>query len=100
MFNPQGTLHGGLICTAMDVSMGHLLNHLQGPGITLELKTQFVRPVTGGQVRAIGRVIRRGAGISFMESRFLDYEGELAAFATSTWKSLPRPVPDRGEGRP
>lgn len=99
MFNPQGTLHGGLICTAMDVSMGHLLNHLQGPGMTLELKTQFVRPVTQGRVRAVGRAIRRGAGISFMESRFLDHEGELSAFATATWKALKRPVVDGGEAR-
>ena len=98
MFNPQGTLHGGLICTAMDVSMGHLLNHTQGPGITLEMKTQFVRPVTGGRVRAIGRAIRRGAGISFVESRFLDHEGELAAFATATWKSLPRPAAQGSDG--
>ena len=27
MFNPQGTLHGGIIATAMDVSMGHLLSN-------------------------------------------------------------------------
>jgi uncharacterized protein (TIGR00369 family) len=90
MFNPQGSLHGGLICTAMDISMGHLLNQVQGPGITLELKTQFLRPVMHGRVRAVGRAIRRGSGISFMESQFLDHKGDLAAFATSTWKSLPR----------
>ena len=34
MYNPQGSLHGGIIALAMDVSMGHLLNHLQGPGAT------------------------------------------------------------------
>jgi hypothetical protein len=27
LFNPQGTLHGGILATAMDVSMGHLLQH-------------------------------------------------------------------------
>ncbi len=27
MFNPQGSLHGGIIATALDVSMGHLLHH-------------------------------------------------------------------------
>jgi uncharacterized protein (TIGR00369 family) len=99
MFNPQGSLHGGVIVTAMDISMGHLLNHLQGPGMTLELKTQFVRAVRGGRVKAIGKAIRRGTGISFMESTFFDADGELAAFATSTWKSLARPVPGASEER-
>jgi hypothetical protein len=28
LFNPQGTLHGGILATAMDVSMGHLLRHV------------------------------------------------------------------------
>ena len=30
MFNPQGTLHGGVIATALDVSMGHLLTSQNG----------------------------------------------------------------------
>ncbi|MFT4102589.1 MAG: PaaI family thioesterase [Burkholderiaceae bacterium] len=88
MFNPQGSLHGGIIATAMDVSMGHLLNHLQSRGTTLEMKTQYVRAVTKGPVKAVGSVIRRGNSICFLESRLYDGEGRLAAFATSTWKVL------------
>ena len=100
MFNPQGSLHGGIICTAMDISMGHLLNHVQGPGMTLELKTQFLRPVTNGRVSAIGRALRRGGSISFMESRFLDSQGELAAFASATWKQLARPGAEKDKPNP
>ena len=29
MFNPQGTLHGGIITTIMDISMGHLIKNEQ-----------------------------------------------------------------------
>ena len=28
MFNPQGSLHGGVIAFALDVSMGHLIHHV------------------------------------------------------------------------
>jgi uncharacterized protein (TIGR00369 family) len=90
MFNPQGNLHGGITALVMDVSMGHLLSHLQGPGATLELKAQYLRAVRGGRVRVQGSVIKRGASIWFLQSSFYDSEGELAAFATSTWK-LARP---------
>lgn len=86
MFNPQGSLHGGVISLAMDASMGHLLYHLQAVGTTLELKTQFLRPVTSGRVKAVGRMIRRGRSICFMQSEFVGEDGELSAYATSTWK--------------
>jgi len=89
MYNPQGSLHGGIAALAMDVSMGHLLNHLKGPGATLEMKVQYMRAVRGGRVAATGRVLRRGKEIAFLESRLTDSEGQLAAMATSTWRTTP-----------
>ena len=97
MYNPQGSLHGGIIALAMDVSMGHLLNHLQGPGATLEMKVQYLRPVRTGRITATGRVLRRGSSLAFLESRLIDADGELAAVATSTWKTA---APPRVQGKP
>lgn len=87
--NPQGSLHGGAMASAMDISMGHLVNRVAGPGATIEMKVQFMRPVTQGTVTVEGRFIRRGRSMSFMESRLMDAEGNLAALATATWK-MPR----------
>ena len=89
MYNPQGSLHGGVIALAMDVSMGHLLNRLQGPGATLEMKVQYLRAIRGDRATATGRVLRRGGSIAFLESRMTDGDGALAAMATSTWKAPP-----------
>ncbi|MBV7482751.1 PaaI family thioesterase [Bordetella sp. BOR01] len=88
MFNPQGSLHGGIIALALDVSMGHFLNHLQGPAMTLEMKTQYLGAIRGGRVCAEGRLLRRGRGICFLESRLTDADGGLQAHATATWKFL------------
>jgi len=88
MFNPQGSLHGGVIATVMDISMGHLLKHVDGPGTTLEMKTQYVKPVRQGVLRCCGEFIKRGKSISYLRSTLTDEEGELVAFATSTWKRL------------
>lgn len=84
--NPQGSLHGGVMASAMDISMGHLVNKIQGPGATIEMKLQFMRPVTQGHATCEGRFLKRGRSISFMESRLWDDEGNLAAVATATWK--------------
>jgi acyl-CoA thioesterase len=89
MFNPQGSLHGGVIAFALDVSMGHLLKRTMGrPGITLEMKTQYLRPALSGTVRCEGRFLRRGRSINYLESRMTDEEGKLLAMATSTWQLL------------
>ncbi|UOM34063.1 PaaI family thioesterase [Acuticoccus sp. I52.16.1] len=88
MFNPQGTLHGGIVATAMDISMGHLLNKATGATgtATIEMKTQYMRPVGPGLATAEGRFLRRGRTMCFLESRLTDEEGRLCAHATSTWK--------------
>lgn len=90
LFNPQGSLHGGIVTTAMDVSMGHLLKRETGlAGATLEMKVQFLAPVGVGTACCEGRFLRQGRRLCFLESRLWNDGGELAAFATSTWR-LPR----------
>jgi len=84
--NPQGSLHGGAMASAMDISMGHLVNKVAGPGATIEIKIQYLRPVRDGTVTCEGRFVRRGRSLSFMESRLSGPDGKLAALATATWK--------------
>lgn len=88
LFNPQGTLHGGVLATAMDISMGHLLNRTVGAGATLEMKLQYLAPVTAGPVHCEGSFLRRGRGISFLQSEAFRGDGERVALATATWKLL------------
>jgi uncharacterized protein (TIGR00369 family) len=88
MFNPQGWLHGGVLSTAMDVSMGHLLDRTTGPGMTLEFKVQFLAPLRDGTVRCRGRILRLGKSLAFMTSEARGPDGQVAAFATATWKLL------------
>lgn len=88
MFNPQGTLHGGVIATALDISMGHLLNRRTGPGTTLEFKVQFLAAVRSGRVRCRGSVLRLGRSLAFLTSEATDEAGQAIAFATATWKVL------------
>lgn len=88
MFNPQGSLHGGIIATVLDISMGHLLNRTQGPGTTLEMKTQYVKAARHGKIRCCGEFVRRGRSISFLKATMTDEEGATVAFATSTWMQL------------
>ena len=90
LFNPQGTVHGGVIAFAMDVSMGHWIKRSTGrAGVTLEMKTQYLRPARSGRLRCEGRYLKRGQQVSYLESRLTDEEGKLLAVATATWQHLP-----------
>ena len=88
MFNPQGVLHGGIIGTALDISMGHLLQHRVAPGTTLEMKVQYFAPVRGGLVHCRAEFLKKGRKVFFLQSRASDAGGEPFAHATATWKLL------------
>ena len=88
MFNPQGSLHGGIIATILDISMGHLLTHSTGIGMTLQMNTQYIKPAKEGIVQARATFLRRGRSINYLESRMTDAEGALMAVASSTWRLL------------
>jgi uncharacterized protein (TIGR00369 family) len=88
MHNPQGGLHGGVIAFVLDVSMGHLLYRKSGPGATLEMKVQYLTVARSGQLTCVARFLRHGRSISALRAELLDANGELVAYATSTWKSL------------
>ncbi|WP_246189042.1 PaaI family thioesterase [Pandoraea anapnoica] len=88
MFNPQGSLHGGVIATLLDISMGHLLRHEVGAGATLAMNIQYTRATREGRVSATSRFSSRGRQICFLQSEARDAANVLLASATSTWKVL------------
>ena len=85
-FNPQGTLHGGIISTIMDISMGHLLEKVQKNGTTIELNVNFLLPIKNEKIICEGSYIKKGRTISVMQSKLYREDKKLAAHATSTWK--------------
>jgi len=88
MFNPQGGLHGGVIAFVLDISMGHLLRRKSGPGTTVEMKVQYLKAARSGRLTAIGRFLRQGRTISYLQADLVDEKGEMVAHATSTWMSV------------
>lgn len=94
MLNPQGGLHGGVIAFVLDISMGHLLYRTSGAGATLEMKVQYLTVArAGARLACVARFLRNGKSISALRSELLDANGEMIAYGTSTWKSLPKRKP-------
>lgn len=93
-YNPIGTVHGGFTATLLDSALGCSIFSTLVKGetwTTLELKLNFVRPLTKdtGPVRAEGRIIHRGRSVATSEGDLKDRAGKLYAHATTTCMIFP-----------
>jgi uncharacterized protein (TIGR00369 family) len=85
--NPMGTLHGGILCDIADAAMGIAFNstlEVTESFTTIELKINFFRPVWKSQLKAEGKVVRRGNSVGYVECEVTDQNGKLVAKASST----------------
>jgi uncharacterized protein (TIGR00369 family) len=85
--NPMGTLHGGILCDIADAAMGIAFNSTLAPTesfTTVELKINFFRPVWKAELRADGKVVRRGKTVGYVECEVTDENGRAIAKASST----------------
>ena len=88
-YNPIGVVHGGLALALLDSAMGCAVHSTLAAGVaytTLEVKVNFVRPLTSstGLVRCIGTVVHGGRTVATAEGRIVDSDGKLYAHGTST----------------
>lgn len=82
--NAGGAMHGGVLSTALDISMGHACQRYLSAGSTIQMEMRFLRPVTGDVV-CTGRVLRGGRRIVSLESRMVDDRDRLVAAASGSW---------------
>lgn len=85
--NPQGSVHGGVLTTAMDISMGHLCHRYLSTAVTIEMQVRFLRPLLDDG-RCTGRLLRAGRRIVHLESRLTDESDRLVAVGTGSWHRL------------
>jgi uncharacterized protein (TIGR00369 family) len=89
MYNPNGAIHGGLVCTVLDSVAGLALHSTlpAGKGYTsIEIKVNYLKPVRldAGPLSATGTVVKSGARVGFTEGVITDASGKVVATATST----------------
>jgi uncharacterized protein (TIGR00369 family) len=87
LHNPMGILHGGIIGDIADAAMGYAFattlkkNELFS---TVEIKTNFLKPVFSGTLRAEGKLLKKGQSIGLLTCNIYDEKDELVAYSTST----------------
>lgn len=86
--NNIGVVHGGAICTLLDVCMGTAgRTHYGVPVMTLDMQVAFLAPGLG-TLYGEGRVLKAGRSVVFLEAEIRDAAGELVAKSSGTFKPV------------
>jgi uncharacterized protein (TIGR00369 family) len=89
MYNPLGSVHGGIVATILDSCMGSAVHTTLEAGVgyaTTDLQVRYVRVLTSASDRVLaeGRVVHRGRRTATAEGRLLTKSDEtLLAHATT-----------------
>lgn len=89
VYNPIGTVHGGLVCTLLDSACGCAVQSTLPRGsayTSVDLTVSYLRPVyaDSGRLRCVGRVVKPGRRIAFAEAEVTDSAGRVIARASSS----------------
>jgi uncharacterized protein (TIGR00369 family) len=89
LYNPIGSVHGGVMCTLLDSAMACAVQTTLPAGrayTTLELKVNLVKALRLGtpSVIATGEVITSGRRVATASGRVVGPDGTLFAHATTT----------------
>jgi uncharacterized protein (TIGR00369 family) len=92
--NANGVLHGGVTATLADVAAGISLTRHLGRArsvTTVEMKINYLRPVTSGKVTARCRLVQVGARLAIASVEVRDEQQRRAAVALVTYMILEAP---------
>jgi uncharacterized protein (TIGR00369 family) len=89
MRNIGGTVHGGIVCTLVDIAVGVACHTLdrdgRRPQATTELSVTFLRAGTTGPLSATAHIRRRGRSLAVGEAEVHDGKGRLLAVGRATY---------------
>ena len=88
-YNPQSVVHGGWMASVLDSALGCAIETRIPAGRsygTIELKVNYVRPVTGdtGRMTCRGEIIHFGRRMATSEARLVGGDGKLYAHGSCT----------------
>jgi uncharacterized protein (TIGR00369 family) len=95
MYNPLGSVHGGIAAAILDSCMGCAIHTTLEAGVgftTADLQVRYIRAMSDatGRVLGEGRIVHRGRRTATAEGRvFAESDGKLIAHGTTGCVVLP-----------
>jgi len=94
--NNHGIVHGGMLVTLLDNTLGLTVSHATGhrPGVTMQLNTHFIAAAHPGEfLEARGEVLRIAKSVAFVRGT-VTVGDRMVAAGDGVWKLLvAKPAP-------
>jgi uncharacterized protein (TIGR00369 family) len=94
-FSQGSVLHGGLVATLIDSACACAAlarTYPEAYVTTIALQVTYLRPVTHGRIRAVGRCVRAGGHVIFCDADVFDEDGELVGNGLAQMIRMPVPT--------
>ena len=91
LLNASGVLHGGVTATLADAAVGMAITQRvgrAGAATTVEMKLNYLRPVSGRRITARARLLRMGSTLCIGRVDMFDDAKELVSTALVTYMLL------------
>ena len=90
LMNAHGVLHGGVTATMADAAVGIAITTRVGrpAATTVEMKLNYMRPVTGGKITARAYLLRMGSTLCIGRVDLFDDAKQLVGAALITYMLL------------
>jgi uncharacterized protein (TIGR00369 family) len=91
LLNASGVLHGGVTATLADAAVGMAITQRlgrAGAATTVEMKLNYLRPVSGRRITARARLLRMGSTLCVGRVDMFDDAKELVSTALVTYMLL------------
>jgi uncharacterized protein (TIGR00369 family) len=86
MYNPLGTVHGGILTYLADTAIGHLnFRFKDAPYVSIELKTSYLKASTSGKLIATARYVKDGYKVMFTECVIENENAEIVSTTSGTF---------------
>lgn len=89
--NPdRGWVHGGILATLVDLTADWALVSKTGRGVpTVDMRVDYHRGATEGDLTAKGKVVKFGGQLSVSEAQVFDKDGKLLASGRGVYMTAP-----------
>ena len=87
----QGVVHGGVVASLIDTATAFAIISIlptREKITTVDLTISYLRPVTGGRLKVVAKVLRSGRRLFSVSADVFDRDGKLVATALSTYIKL------------
>lgn len=91
LFQRRGTVHGGVIASMIDASIGAAIRSLLSENqsaVTVEMKLNYIRPGVGRLLIGKGKVTNFGKKLAIGEAKILNDDDKLIASGMATFMIL------------